>query len=795
MEAVQSIAREKFSDLTIGTYGIDASGGAYVLSGTSNTTGIYTRSITIDTVRRDAGGAIVQAGGTIDYDSRLATSTVQWTEGSFPRQVTLASYITNWRKIVPAGLTVQKLVINHGGSKTTADFAPYLVGTGTVNLNEAVTLNPGTYTVSETPHADYTQTFSGNCNALGQVTLASRDAKTCTITNEEKLATITVNKVVSGGSKTTADFAPYTVGATTVTLGSPTTLDSGTYTVSETADANYTTAFSGDCNTSGQVTLTPGTAKTCTITNTYAVSDGTVTVNKVVVNNGGTKTSADFAPYAVGATTVSLGVATSFAPGTYTVTETADANYTTTFSGDCNATGQVTVTVGSAKTCTITNTEKTQGIFIYGNGILEPLFRLYNSIINAFQSAATISSGSAGSTYVLRTSPTRREAIAGYVTAAGVLQILCYDGTSWSNEWSVTVGGTATTRRFDIAYETNTGDAMVLYSRNTGTTNELEYRTKAGSLGCGSANWAAATNLDPVRTTGVVHWVKMAWDRRASSNLITAIWADANADLSAMTWSGTAWGNEPAAATETSLEVVTLAQDVDDFDVEYESVSGDVLVAWANSAGANGTNGVRYRICTGGTAACTWNAVTTPPTFSDDATNLDLSAAPTSDEMILASIGNAGSDLQIGYWSGSAWTNTANADTSAGTPVAGSRLVTTGWLVSGATKRSVVIYNDSNSTKVDWYVGNGSTFTVQTDFNSTPPLNGTQRWFDSDVYPATTDQLMFALSMSPAHIYAKRLVMTSTPAFTWTNADEGAALGTSLVQLISAPFSFAYWRY
>jgi len=324
-----------------------------------------------------------------------------------------------------------------------------------------------------------------------------------------------------------------------------------------------------------------------------------------------------------------------------------------------------------------------QNLVVYPDGTTLPKYRTYDETNDTFAGEQNTVTGSAGRTFQLRTSPTTGEAIAGYVTVGGVLQVMCFDGKTWINEWSATVGGTATTRRFDIAYETNTGDAIVLYSANVPTTNELLYRTKLGSTKCGSANWSGATNLNPIRTTGTVHWVKMAWDRHATSTLITAIWADSNADLSAMVWSGSAWGNEPSAVTEASLEVVAAAQDIDDFDVEYESISGDVMVAWANSAGANGTNGARYRVCTGGTATCTWGAVTTPPTFNDDATNLDISANPNTDEIVFASIGNAGSDLQIGRWSGTAWSNNANTDVSCTAPVAGSKLVSTGWLASG----------------------------------------------------------------------------------------------------------------
>ncbi len=437
----------------------------------------------------------------------------------------------------------------------------------------------------------------------------------------------------------------------------------------------------------------------------------------------------------------------------------------------------------------------TGGLIIYGDGTTTPKYRTYDRTANTFSGQLSSIVGASGVSFDMRTSPTKGEVVAGYVTAAGVLQVMCFDGTTWTNDWSVTVGGTGTTRRFDIAYETNSGDAIVLYSTNTATTNELAYRTKLGSSGCGSANWSAATNLDPVRTTGVVQWVKMASDVRASSNLITAIWADANSDLSAMVWSGTAWGNEPSAATETSLEVVSAAQDVDDFAVTYESVSGDVMVVWANSAGADGTNGVRYRVCTGGTSACTWGAVTTPPTFADDATNLDISSNPNSDEIVFASIGNAGSDLQIGYWSGSTWTDTANVDTSCATPIAGSKIVATGWLISGATTRSVVVYDDSGATNIGWYVGTTSTFALQGDFTTAPVFNATQRWYDIQNDPVSKDQLMFTISSSTGSLFAKRLIMTSVPGFTWSNSDGGTtALVTTLPQLINNPFAFAYWK-
>ncbi len=86
-------------------------------------------------------------------------------------------------------------------------------------------------------------------------------------------------------------------------------------------------------------------------------SDGTITVVKTVINdNGRTKTVADF-PLFVNSTPVVSGVTNRFqAPAmSYMVSETADPNYTRTFSGDCDFTGMLPLNPGSNKFCFITN--------------------------------------------------------------------------------------------------------------------------------------------------------------------------------------------------------------------------------------------------------------------------------------------------------------------------------------------------------------------------------------------------------------------------------------------------------
>lgn len=437
------------------------------------------------------------------------------------------------------------------------------------------------------------------------------------------------------------------------------------------------------------------------------------------------------------------------------------------------------------------------GLLLYAaSSDTTPQTKTYHGWSNSFDSAAGTVSGTQPNIVQLKASPTNNEFIAGYEDTSGNLQIMCYNGSSWSNDWSVAVGGSGTTRRFDIAYETNTGDVTVAYSRNTAATNALAFRTKSGASACGAANWSAAANFPTgtSTTTGTVQWVKAARDGRSSSVLDTFIWADSNSDLGSAVWDGSQFTNFKL--LETSLEVITSSQDVDDFEVQYESNSGDVMTVWANSAGTNGVQGAYYSTCNGGTSSCTW---LTPAKIStaagDDATNLDLSADPTSDKMAFASIGNAGSDLQAAYWSGSAWTFYANRDTSCETPIVGSRKVQTGWVTNNGNTKWIITYDDATGTGLSYYAqAPGATPVKQTDFTTSPAINDIRERYQIDIDPFDNSQLMLTLTDSTKKIVAEHLSIDSSGALTWTDASASSGLGTTQ----SVPpegFSFQYYRY
>jgi uncharacterized repeat protein (TIGR01451 family) len=90
-----------------------------------------------------------------------------------------------------------------------------------------------------------------------------------------------------------------------------------------------------------------------------ALQKGALTVVKIVINdNGGAKTVANF-PLFVNGTPVVSGETNRFNASAqmYHVTETGNAGYASSFSGDCDASGDVLINRGDTKVCIITNND------------------------------------------------------------------------------------------------------------------------------------------------------------------------------------------------------------------------------------------------------------------------------------------------------------------------------------------------------------------------------------------------------------------------------------------------------
>jgi uncharacterized repeat protein (TIGR01451 family) len=325
--------------------------------------------------------------GQYGYGTFKVTETMQtgWKNSSALSQVVNfdhnGTFTENFGNVKKSGnLTVIKHVV--GGNAVASDWTMHIQKNssdvysfaGAENPGVAKKLDEGVYKVIETgTPTNYALTYSGACDASGNVTIADGDNKTCTLTNTITTGTLIVKKVVSGSTEPSSSWSMHVKQNGNEVAGSPAagtptgtsyTLPTGTYDISETGGpAGYTASFSASCvNGSAQVIANQTT--TCTVTNTR--DTGTITVIKHVV--GGSAHAHDWDMHIKqGDTNIftfdgaeTPGTQRTVVSGTYKVTETnGPSNYTLSYSGDCDTNGNVTVGKNENKTCTLTNTRNT----------------------------------------------------------------------------------------------------------------------------------------------------------------------------------------------------------------------------------------------------------------------------------------------------------------------------------------------------------------------------------------------------------------------------------------------------
>lgn len=204
-------------------------------------------------------------------------------------------------------------------------------------------------------------TASGRSASIGTSGITLSGAGTYIFRIDGAFTTVNNSNVVLSGASECDVF--WTATAAT-TLGTDTTfqgtvIDAAGITVG--ANTNWTgraLAFGGTVTTDTATITAPPTCSAAPAPSTTP-REGTINVVKNVINdNRGTMSISGF-PLFVNETPVVSGVTNTFrAPaGIYTVTETMNSNYTQSFSGDCDANGDINLIPGDNKFCIITNND------------------------------------------------------------------------------------------------------------------------------------------------------------------------------------------------------------------------------------------------------------------------------------------------------------------------------------------------------------------------------------------------------------------------------------------------------
>ena len=103
-EAVRSIRDYSFSNLTNGTYGLSNSNGYWEFSGSSDSLGQFTRSVTVEDAQRSGSSlvtnsdcSLVLSGGLAESQSKKITATITWDyEEGNSTSVSAVEYLNKW---------------------------------------------------------------------------------------------------------------------------------------------------------------------------------------------------------------------------------------------------------------------------------------------------------------------------------------------------------------------------------------------------------------------------------------------------------------------------------------------------------------------------------------------------------------------------------------------------------------------------------------------------------------------------------------------------------------------------
>jgi hypothetical protein len=252
----------------------------------------------VDNTLTTVGAYSVDEGAHVGYTKSLSADC----SGTIALGETKTCTITNDDQV--SHLIVIKHVVNHGGSAIAGNFTMNITGTNVANPSSAGaeapgtdhTLNTGSYSVDESVNADYTKTLSADCSG----SIALGETKTCTITNEEKTAKLTIVKDAqpndlidfsfNGGQVLGSFLLDDDAGVADKGLNGDvdrdqsktfTNLNTGSYTVTETEPNAFWVLGGASCVVTGTVTpvtsnlsgaalslvLTPGADVTCTFVN------------------------------------------------------------------------------------------------------------------------------------------------------------------------------------------------------------------------------------------------------------------------------------------------------------------------------------------------------------------------------------------------------------------------------------------------------------------------------------------------------------------------------------------------
>ena len=241
----------------------------------------------------------------------------------------------------------------------------------------------------------------------------------------------------------------------------------------------------------------------------------------------------------------------------------------------------------------------------------------------------------------LQGTPFRQEIIMGTLDNAEDINLAVWNGATWGNLLEFTTTGGHAVKRFDIAYESLSGNALVA-GRTGWFTTTLDYTVWDGT------SWLHDPPLPGPSAGGdTIEVVVMASDPFSDEILIAVLdWAK---DITLFQWDGAGFTNLGQIENDTAENAKQV------MDIVYEQQSGDAMIIWPEKLDSS----PKYQI---------WNGTTllpkgSLPNFGKTHSLVRAVADPTSDYIFVAAL-DSSNDLNVAVWDGDAWIDSREIETS-----------------------------------------------------------------------------------------------------------------------------------
>jgi len=308
-------------------------------------------------------------------------------------------------------------------------------------------------------------------------------------------------------------------------------------------------------------------------------------------------------------------------------------------------------------------------MLVYGTStnVGTPKYRIWGGT-NWSAPSNTLSVGAANINWVVvKACPRRNEYVAATLDTTNGVKAQVYRDGSWSNLQTIATVDNAAYRGVDIAYETLSGDAMVVAANNAPNVTCYVWDGDA---------WSAPVTISLPRGNKA-NWVKLASDP-VSDEIIVMV-QDAARWYTAAVWNGAAWGNVKLPATRSpGVQYESMA-------MEYETSGSQAIIVSANGIAAS----FKWSSWNG----TTWSSEGTT-SIGDDFYWGTLVNDPNSDNLLLTYI-DTDNDIGKVFWNGSSWMTyipeletSGNSDTAR--PVQGQFET-----LSGHEGHALVVYSDT----------------------------------------------------------------------------------------------------